>query len=176
MTRNDTGICNQGGLQAPRFQTLVGWGSHEVQLWWLSRVANAFFSPAQLLSQSTNSGTNHVPGKAAEIHLWKVGPNCARHDLFCCLHNYPRTIPTFKNPSKVRKCTWFKGAIVLGFPSMLALENVTIVSVFIVSFGEAHFCCTWKHIHAAQMAPPRRLFTPLYPKSQISISSQSTSD
>lgn len=55
---------------------------------------------------------------------------------------------------------WFKGDIALGFPSKLALGNVTIVSVFIVSFGEAHFCCTWKHIHAAQVAPPRRLFIP----------------
>lgn len=88
----------------------------------------------------------------------------------------PRTTLTLKDPSKVRQCIWFKGDIALSFPSKLALGNVTFVSCFIVRFCETHFSCTWKHIHVAQMAPPKRLFFPLYPKSQISISSQSASD
>lgn len=142
MTRSDTG-SNQGGLQAPRFLTLAGWGSHEVSALIAKLGGRRFLlSSLTVISERQVRLQTMLLGKQQRFTCEKwvqTVPDTAR---FVSYTTIPRTTPTLQDPSKVRQCIWFKGDIALGFPSKLALGNVTFVSCFIVRFCETHFSCT----------------------------------
>lgn len=129
MTRNDTG-SNQGGLQAPRFLTLAGWGSHEVSALIAKPGGRRF-----LLSSSTVISERQVRlqtmflGKQHRFTREKWGQTVPDTPRFVSYITIPRTTPTFKDPSKVRQCIWLKGTLPSAFPPSWPWEMLPLFPV-----------------------------------------------